>query len=679
MDIVFYSKYFFYVFLVSLFSVLVLPHLNREKKFVRNAVIFFVLCIGARYMVWRLFVTTMVAPMPTVAGFWVWTCFIGECIVLFESIIFYIVMLRDSDRKPQADRYETALRSMSISELPTVDVFIPTYNEEMEVVERTILGALHLDWPKEKLRVWVLDDGKRDWLRDFCAQKNAGYIRREKNVHAKAGNINHALEVTKGDYVAVFDADFVPHRQFLYRTLGFFADPKVGIVQTPQFFFNKDYVQSNLHLHDAFPDEQRIFFDMMMPARDAWDAAFWCGSCSVTRRRVLAEVGGVPTNSITEDLLTTLILLRKGYVTRYLNEKLSHGLAPESLTGLVIQRERWCRGTIQALYTRYGPFGPGLSFMHRLLFFPVHWIFSPLGRLFNFIVPMVFLWTGLPALIIPHYIHTIDYHVPFLILNFFVLFWLAPRHHIPLLNTAMLTLSSLHILPNMFHSLMFPNKRSFGVTPKGNTAKKKGGDRYSLVISCILFFGTLGGLAMHAMPWSSRYLDIGFFPIAAFWGAVNVLIAGIMIFLSIEHPRWRADERFPVNKKWGVRLKEGVEREMLVYDISMGGVGIQKTTDSEWRLDEKVAIMIPTVGSIKGIVGAIDESMIHIYFEVMSTTQRDSLIRFIFTGHHHNHTELTSYGDIFKKIFWRMFGNHDHIYIKKPVKIERDRRPPREL
>jgi cellulose synthase (UDP-forming) len=149
----------------------------------------------------------------------------------------------------------------------------------------------------------VLDDGRRDWLRDYAAAKGLGYLRRDDNSHAKAGNINAALKRTDGDFVLVLDADFVPQQWFLYRTMGFFADAKIGIVQTPHHFFNHDPMQSALELRRSLPDEQRMFFDVIMPGRDGWDCAFCCGSNGVIRRAALDKAGGgLPTSSITEDI-----------------------------------------------------------------------------------------------------------------------------------------------------------------------------------------------------------------------------------------------------------------------------------------------------------------------------------------------------------------------------------------
>jgi hypothetical protein len=175
----------------------------------------------------------------------------------------------------------------------------------------------------------VLDDKRRDWLKKYCEVKGAVHVTRPDNLHAKAGNLNHGLKVSNGELVAIFDADFVPYRQFLRRTAPFFREPDIGLVQTPQHFFNKDPVQSNLGIERVWPDEQRLFFDEMAASRDAWDVSFCCGSCSILRRQAIDAIGGIPTVSITEDLLTTPAMLNKGYKTRYLNERLSMGLAAE--------------------------------------------------------------------------------------------------------------------------------------------------------------------------------------------------------------------------------------------------------------------------------------------------------------------------------------------------------------
>jgi cellulose synthase (UDP-forming) len=316
----------------------VAPRLPRDKPWARTLMVSIGLMASLRYLIWRFTDTVWPAELLSAAGVR-YLCLYGyEVLAFLTQFLLHVLQTRVSNHSPQADRYEAELRRSPAEQLPSVDVFICTYNEELDVLDWTIVAGLALDYPKFK--VWVLDDGRRDWLCDHCAAKGAGSIRRPDDRHAKAGNINHALGLTDGELFAVLDADFAPFRNFLYGTVGFFHDPTVAIVQTPQHFFNPDPMQLNLGIVDSWPDDQRLFFDVILPARDAWDCAWCCGSCSVQRGSALAAVGGVPTDSITEDLLSTLVLLGQGRVTRCLNERLSMGLSPENLKGFFRQRER---------------------------------------------------------------------------------------------------------------------------------------------------------------------------------------------------------------------------------------------------------------------------------------------------------------------------------------------------
>ncbi|MBM3468512.1 MAG: glycosyltransferase [Alphaproteobacteria bacterium] len=654
------------------FCLLFLPHLDRNNRWVRLSIIGVLSVFWMRYMTWRLFYTTLPIPMITGHGLWIWLCFFVEVLVSIESFIFYITLMRHTDRTSQADKFEKALRELSPEELPTVDVFLPTYNEGIEVIERSILGCLHLDWPKNKLKVWVLDDGKREWVRQFCEEVGAGYISRKEWVHAKAGNLNHAFEMTNGDFIAVFDADFVPFRNFLYRTVGFFVDPKVAILQTPQHFFNKDYVQSNLHLHDSAPDDQRLFFDVMMPARDGWDAAFWCGSCSLARRTAMREAGGVPTRSITEDLTTTLALLRHGYITRYLNEKLSHGLAPESLPSLLTQRKRWCRGTIQTMFMKDGPLGPGLRFIHRVLFFPWHWLISPFTRFFSFLVPIVFLWTGYPALLITHYSELIYYHFPAFLMNLFVTLWLAPRHYIPLLSSSVSSLEAIQVLPTVVSSLSTPFKNDFGVTPKGTLgrpAQKKNIFHFSFWICMTLLVLTSVGMLVNIIPERSPSSEGGFFPVAAVWATMNVFMLIVMSMISVEHPRPRTDERFQVDEEGYLQI-EGKDIRIHIQDISLGGVSLHYLNPERQALSngQEVTLTIPSLKPMPCEVVRTEEGTIHLRFKDLTGAPRHALIQHLYTGKYHNSSTL-KYTHFARHLFHRIFSDHSHLYTP-PTKAE---------
>lgn len=232
-----------------------------------------------------------------------------------------------------------------------VAVLIPTYNEPAEVIAPTIAAACALQPAHE---TWVLDDGDRGWLRTLCEQYGARYVAREVHNHAKAGNLNNALDLMAGeaaagsppiDIIAVLDCDHVPLPTFLTATLGWFADEKVALVQGPQAFYNAGAFDD-----DGLSGEQGLFFNVLMPARNhAGAGPFWCGSTSLLRVRALREVGGVATETITEDMHTTLKLIRAGWQTAYHHQTLAVGLAPATSEQYLLQRRRWGMGAMQIL------------------------------------------------------------------------------------------------------------------------------------------------------------------------------------------------------------------------------------------------------------------------------------------------------------------------------------------
>src|SRR5687767_14948681 len=193
------------------------PLLPLKRRWARLLIFAVVWLIIARYLDWRLFETVLPARGAWYEIGWIWLCFAVELLAIADQLLLYIMFLRPTDRREEANAHEMGLRALAPEQLPSVDVFIPTYNEPIEVLEKTIVGALCLDYPK--VSVWVLDDGRRPWLKAFCEAKGAGYLTRPDNRHAKAGNINHALAYTSGEFIALFDADFVPQRNFLMRTL----------------------------------------------------------------------------------------------------------------------------------------------------------------------------------------------------------------------------------------------------------------------------------------------------------------------------------------------------------------------------------------------------------------------------------------------------------------------------
>ena len=524
-----------------------MPMLDPRNNAHRLIVISLFVLVSLRYYDWRIEGVLNFGSYDGADGKFAWAILCFELLGLIEAVLAIIMLSRVVDRSGETDAHASRLGRRPASEFPTVDVFIPTYNEDLDVLEKTILGATHLDWPAKRVKVWVLDDGRRDWLRDYCADKSVGYLRRSNNAHAKAGNINAALQVTFGEFVAVFDADFVPRHNFLRRVMGWFDDPRIGIVQVPHHFYNADPIQANLLLDSMLPDDQRMFFDVMQPSRDAWDAAFCCGSCGVLRRVAVDAIGGgIPTASVTEDILSTLAMKRKGYITRFVNEKLAFGLAAESVEAFFVQRKRWLRGGIQLIFLRDGPLGPGHRLIDRLLFFPASWIAQYVIRIFGFAVPAICLWSNLNPLPGSTTLDILSYQAPFFISFFFMMRWFAPGHHVPLLTAASQCFAAFRLTPTLIGSLVKPFGTPFEVTPKGAAAGKGGFDRSTFYMALGFFLITVFGIAANAMPHGGP--STGFFPIVMCWSLWNLLVLGLVLMMCFETPRRRTEERFEANE-----------------------------------------------------------------------------------------------------------------------------------
>lgn len=613
----------------------VLPSRMMIHRWVRWLMVAGLGLIVLRYLWWRITVTVLPAHDLSAQSIFVWLVFAIEMLAWVDTAILLLMMLRRTDRRAEASVHEARLRRMDPAAMPTVDVFIATYNEPLSVLEKTIVGAAALDWPAEKLRVWVLDDGQRDWLRDYAERKGIGYLRRDNNAHAKAGNINAALKRTDGDFVLVLDADFVPQQWFLFRTIGFFADPTIGIVQTPHHFFNHDPMQSALDLQLSLPDEQRLFFDVIMPARDGWDCAFCCGSNGVIRRAALDKAGGaLPTSSVTEDILLTMVLLRHGYVTRFLGERLAVGLAPESLEAYFVQRSRWARGAIQAVYLPEGPLGPGLRLLHRLTFLPLHWISQTLVYTAAMLTPPIYLLTGMAPLLNASTPTILHYQISAIVGAMMVMRLFAKSAFVPLVQAAHAVLQAFRLLPVVIGTLIKPHGHVFKVTPKGSGAQGRSLDRPTMVFALAIIGTTAVGLALNVWPETRIIASGALIPIVATWAVVNMLVLAVVVSIAMARPPRRTEERFLLELPCRVQST----REMLqahTLDVSMTGAALQ--TDLRSALPgDWVVVDLQEIGRIAARVMRRNfthdgRQILALQFALPQGATRDALIRRLYT------------------------------------------------
>jgi cellulose synthase/poly-beta-1,6-N-acetylglucosamine synthase-like glycosyltransferase len=526
-----------------------LPWLRRESTAARSLVIAVSIILMWRYIGWRW--TASLAPVGLSADWIAGVIFAAvETAALFGTTLslFFLTRVRSRSADVEANLGWLVARQ----EPPLIDVFICTYNEEEAILERTIVGALGMDYPN--FRVWVLDDGRRQWLAALCERAGCGYITRHDNAHAKAGNINSGLAYVSRlaeppDFVSILDADFVPFPNLLTRGMTLFRDETVGVVQTPQHFANPDPMQSNLSLAQVWPDEQRYFFDVIMPSKDAWGAAFCCGTSSIIRFSAVMRIGGFPVDSVTEDYLLTLRLRQIGFQTIYLNERLSLGLAPEGLREYIVQRSRWCLGFVQICVGASGPFrfGNGLSVFDRIILVEtfLHWGATHLYKLLGLVIPIAYLLLGIEA-VHADLSDTLLHFLPYAVVQMAVISWLSEWRVLPIIADLSQMLAATEIVKSVYRGLTKPKGQKFKVTAKGGDRGKLFVQVPLLSIFLTFLLLTVAGICFAFVLDKNRSLQESA-SLPLFWSWYNILVLTLACLVCVEQPRKRKADRFDTN------------------------------------------------------------------------------------------------------------------------------------
>ena len=281
----------------------------------------------------------------------------------------------------------------------SVDVLIPAYKEPLWMIRRTVMAALNIKYPHNVL---LLDDGKRDEMKDLAAELGVIYLRRPDNRYAKAGNLNYGLQHSKAEFVLVFDADHIALPHALDILLGFFDDEKVALVQTPQDYYNIDAFQyMEAPRTGGLWNDQSIFFNIIQPSADGWDAGECIGTGVVYRRAALDAIGGIPVETVTEDTHTALRLHKAGYRTLYVNEPVAYGIAVGDLAEFYKTRRRWGHGTMQVARIENILFCKGLSLAQRVHYLSIALLYlEGWQQLLLFMIPVITLAFGVQPFVI---------------------------------------------------------------------------------------------------------------------------------------------------------------------------------------------------------------------------------------------------------------------------------------
>ena len=350
------------------------PFVPSEKgthKFAIHIASLVALTISIVYLFWR--------AAFTLATLWISIPFLLLEIWSFVDLVLYAYSTWNVDPPEVLINDDSPL---------SCTVLIATYNEPVTILLPTVVAASCMEFATE---TWILDDGNREEVEKMALELGVKYVTRPYHTHAKAGNLNHALRDVTTELVAVFDADHTPRPEFLSHTIGYFADPSVAVVQTPQEFYNLDSFEHFGALH-----EESLFYRVIQAGKGRKGAAFWCGTNAVLRVAALKDVGGVSIDSIAEDFQTTIRFHRRGWKSIYHNEVLAHGLAAADISQYTVQRRRWGRGAMQVIKSEDNPLvASGLTVAQRIsYFYSLSAWFDSWHTLLMALVPTVVLLTG---------------------------------------------------------------------------------------------------------------------------------------------------------------------------------------------------------------------------------------------------------------------------------------------
>ena len=593
-----------------------------------------VMAVSGRYIYWRITETLSFQDslLGYILGFGMFAAEIYFLIILAGSYIQNIAM---RERKPEN-------LPDDISVWPVVDIYIPTYNEPLDLVEGPVIAVKGIDWPRDKVNIYLLDDGRREEFREMAAKQGIGYVTRNNNKGAKAGNLNNALRHTNGELIVIFDCDHVPARSFLQSTIGWFVkDPKLALMQTPHHFYNDDPFEKNLYAGKDSPNEGLLFYGMLQDGNDFWDASFFCGSCAILRRAAIYEVGGFATETVTEDAHTSLRLHQKGWNSAFLKMPQASGLATGSVRAHIGQRLRWGRGMLQIFRTENPFIIPGLSFAQRFCYANamLHFLFS-LPRIVLLTAPLAYLLFDV-RIIFASPQDLLAYALPHIVVAVMASLYLQSRFRQLFITEVYETTMAFHLAGPTLLTLINPKLGKFNVTDKEGANN----DTYfdwkivapQLLVTLLMVIavayalvGVFSGKVTGNDLWTS-VLNI-------VWATISIGILILTVAVALEKGERRRHHRVTVNREVTLQTDSGHTFKANLQEISLSGASLSmpaniQAVEPHLTNGSSVHISFPYPDSsiiLRGETLAVRKTCLHIVFTSQEKEQLNNRVKALF-------------------------------------------------
>lgn len=618
------SKYYLLLPTVVLFVLaqIVMKLSPQPQTWSRRLVAGVLFALFVRYFLWRSLSTLNLAD--PVDGIFSILLLAMELLAMVSSAIQLVLLFTVKNRDQEADKYSLAIQENRYN--PTVDILIPTYNEPDFIIRRTIMGCQAINYDNKK--IYVLDDTRRESIRQLAQELGCNYITRPDNSHAKAGNLNNAFKQTYGELVVVFDADFVPTTNFLERTVGFFQKDKIALVQTPQSFYNSDPISHNLGLQNVVTSEEEVFYRHIQPIKDGAGSVVCAGTSFIARRSALKEIGYFSTESISEDYFTGIRLSASGYELVYLDEKLSAGLAAESISAHIDQRLRWVRGSLQAFFIKSNPLTiSGLTLWQRLghLEGLLHW-FTCIPRVFFLFFPLVCIFGQLNP-VVATLSEMVYIFLPFYVMQITMFAWLNKRSRSVLLSDIYYLIQVIPVFFTVIKVMFSPFGKGFKVTPKG-VARDKFNYNWSLALPMTVLFGaTLVSFSVSLINTPETGFNLGLY-----WSSYNLLTITVAMITLLDLPKPSFYEWFTFKKQINI-YSEHQTYQGITQKVSEEGIEI--LLDQSANLATEVTVeLLPEVlivsGKITRSYANNDSLRAIIKFQNLSIEQHRELIQMLY-------------------------------------------------
>lgn len=579
--------------------------MNKKLYSTASLFIFFsaVFIIGVTYLTWRWIYTLNLLTSPFTT-FWSYALCMAEILTLVVFTNYSMLLLKANKLEKvyinnllqedySKDIYHNSELVTFQNFCPKVDIFICTLNEDLDILSTTISACKNINYPNYK--VYVLDDGRRNEVKQLAEMLDCNYITRETNKGFKAGNINNALRQTDSDIVVIFDADHMPASTFLRETVYNFIDENVALVQTPQHFCNPDAFQKNLELQKFLSNEQDIFYRIIEPSLNEFDSVFCGGTNILISRKHLKEVGNFPESTITEDSLLGLEFHSRGFKVIYYNRPIAIGLAASSFEEYINQRARWAKGNVQII-TNPANWKYYLKLNTTQAFFYLSgalYFFTPIARIIFLLAPVLFLFFDISPLLIPFY-QIAAFQLCYFSLKFLFIFAARIKINNVILADVYDLVTSLFTIGGITQALLLPGKLAkfkFSVTKKG---VKKAKTNYTYKITLTILFLTviiaeMQGIydIMYSEPYSTLAIVANLF-----WNTFNIFVLYFGLKVVTEKPEKRLFQRITVDDSLILEDKTHHKYNSHINDISRSGISFTPSEEFKHTHEKDFSVNI---------------------------------------------------------------------------------------